>query len=76
MYVYGGLNMTTWEAQCLEHRLISEGREIMLLLGWDFPLRYWFEQGHLVAQGGSLMLLYKRTSDSLNEELPIKMARK
>ena len=25
MYVYGGLNMTTWEVQWLEHQLNSEG---------------------------------------------------
>ena len=61
MYVDGGLNRTTWEAQWLEHRLISEGRGIKLLLGWDFPLRCWFEQDHLVAQDGSLMLSYKIT---------------
>ena len=39
MYVYGGLNMTTWEALWLEHRLISEGRGIKHLLRRDFPLR-------------------------------------
>ena len=39
MYVYGGLNITTWEAQWLEHRLIIEGRGVKLLLGWDFPLK-------------------------------------
>ena len=33
VYVYGGLNSTTWEAQWLEHRLISEGRGIKLVLG-------------------------------------------
>ena len=53
MYVYGGLNMTIGEAQRLEHRLISEGRGIKPFLGCRFPLRYWFEQDHLVAQGGS-----------------------
>ena len=53
MYVYGGLNITTLEAQWLEHRLINEGRGIKLLLGWDFPLRCWFEQDHMVAQCGS-----------------------
>ena len=39
VYVYDGLNMTTWEAQWLEHRLNSEGRGIKLLIGWDFPSR-------------------------------------
>ena len=33
MYADGGLNMTTWEAQWLEHRLISEGPGNKLLLG-------------------------------------------
>ena len=61
MYVDGGLNRTTWEAQRLEHRFISEGRGIKLLLGRDSPLRLWFEQDHLVAQGGSQMLSCKIT---------------
>ena len=53
MYVYGGLNMITWEAQWLDYQLISEGRGIKLLLVCDFSLRRWFKQDHLVAQGGS-----------------------
>ena len=32
MYVDDGLKRTTWEAQWLEHRLISEGRGIKLIL--------------------------------------------
>ena len=52
VYVDGGLKRTTWVAQWLEHRLISEGRGFKLLV-WDFSLRYWFEQDHLVAKGGS-----------------------
>ena len=53
MYVDGGLSRTTWEAQWLEHRLTSEGRQIKLFLGGIFPIRQWFKQDHLVAQGGS-----------------------
>ena len=48
MYVDGGLNWTSWEAQCLEHRLISEAPP-----GVGFSLKVVFEQDHLVAQGGS-----------------------
>ena len=37
VYVDGGLNRTTWEAQWLEHQLISKSRGIKLLLGGIFP---------------------------------------
>ena len=37
MYVDGCLKRSIWEAQWLEHRLISEGHGIKLPLGGIFP---------------------------------------
>ena len=39
MYVYGGLNITTLEAQWLEHRLINEGSWDQTPPGVGFSLK-------------------------------------